>query len=105
VANVAWKEESSGSCVRATAYAVLRVFFRTCFNPSGSMFCALKLAVGARARVSEGVEGPSTTFKLLSVAVRLLSSAVSLGVGSGVSSCLEDEELGVVLIESEVGRA
>jgi hypothetical protein len=69
------------------------------------MFCASKLAVGARARVSEGVEGPSTTFELLSVAIRLLSSAVSSGVGSGVSSCLEDEESGVVLAESEVGGA
>jgi hypothetical protein len=69
------------------------------------MFCASKLAVGARARVSEGVEGPSTTFELSLVAVRLLSSAVGSGVGSGVSSCSEDEESGVVLVESEVGRA
>jgi hypothetical protein len=69
------------------------------------MFYKLKLAVDTRARVLEGVEGSSTTFKLSLVAVRLLLSAVSLEVGSGVSSCLEDKESGVVLIELEVDRA
>jgi hypothetical protein len=69
------------------------------------MFYILKLAVGARARVLKGVEGSSTTFKLSLVAVRLLLSAVSLEVGSSVSSCLEDEESGIVLVELEVGKA
>jgi hypothetical protein len=69
------------------------------------MFYTLKLTVGARARVLEGIEGPSITFKLSSVAVKLLLSVVSLEVDSGVSSCLEDEELDIVLIKSEVDRA
>jgi hypothetical protein len=69
------------------------------------MFYALKLAIDARARVLKGVKGPSITFKLSLVTVRLLSSAVSLEVSSGVSSCLEDKESGVVLTELEVDRA
>jgi hypothetical protein len=69
------------------------------------MFYVLKLVIGARTRVLEGVKDSSIIFKLLLVAVRLLLSVVSLGVGSGVSSCLEDKESGVVLIELEVDRA
>jgi hypothetical protein len=86
-------------------YAVLQVLFQIHFNFSESIFYILKLAVGARARVLEGIEGPSITFKLSLLAVRLLLSAVSSGVDSGVSSCLEDEESGVVLVELEVDGA
>jgi hypothetical protein len=66
------------------------------------MFCVLKLAVGIRARVVEGIKGPSMIFNLLSLAVRLLLNAISLEVDLNVSSCSEDEELGVVLVELEV---